>query len=105
MSPYAPTAPKREEVDAMTGPVLLEFGTDWCGWCKGAQPHIAAALQAHPGVRHLKIEDGSGRPLGRSFKVKLWPTLVFLKDGQEQAQLVRPQASEPIAQALTQIDG
>ena len=30
------------------------------------------------------------QPLGRSFRVKLWPTLVFLRDGEEVARLVRP---------------
>lgn len=101
---YAEQEPVRSEVDALPGPTLLEFGTPWCGWCRGAQPHIAQALAAHPGVRHLKVEDGSGRPLGRSYRVKLWPTLVFLRDGQEVARLVRPQEAQEIGQLLDQID-
>ena len=51
----------------------------------------------------LKVEDGRGKPLGRSFKVKLWPTLIFLKDGVEVERLVRPTASTPIAEALAKI--
>jgi len=47
-------------------------------------------------VRHLKIEDGPGRPLGRSFRVKLWPTLVFLRDGVEVARVVRPADAKQI---------
>jgi len=35
--------------------------------------------------------------------VKLWPTLVFLRDGQEVARLVRPQDAQEIADALQQI--
>jgi thioredoxin 1 len=99
----APTEPARAEVDALTGATLLEFGTGWCGWCLRAQPLIAGALRDHPGIRHIKVEDGPGRPLGRSFRVKLWPTLVFLKDGQEVARLVRPNSQEDIVQALQQI--
>ena len=87
----------------MQGPLVLEFGTSWCGWCRGAQPHIAQALAGFDGVRHIKVEDGPGRALGRSFGVKLWPTLVFLKDGREVARLTRPGSAAPIAQALAQI--
>ena len=102
--PYTSSALTRAEVDALAGPTLVEFGTNWCGHCNAAQPFITAALTTHSSLRHLKIEDGSGRPLGRSFGVKLWPTLVFLKDGTEAARLVRPLESAAIGAALTQID-
>ena len=101
---YLSQEPSRAEIDGMAGAVLLEFGTPWCGWCRGAQPKIEHALGAHPGVQHVKVEDGSGRPLGRSFRVKLWPTLVFLRDGQEVERLVRPQDAQDIEQALARID-
>jgi thioredoxin 1 len=99
----AQTEPTRAEVDALAGATLLEFGASWCGWCLRAQPLIAGALAHHPGMRHIKVEDGSGRPLGRSFRVKLWPTLVFMKDGQELARLVRPDSQDAISEALQQI--
>jgi len=103
-TPYLAQEPARAEVDGWAGPALLEFGTNWCGWCRGAQPKIAQAMAVHPTVRHVKVEDGPGRPLGRSFGVKLWPTLVFLRDGREVAKLVRPQDSTAIAEALARID-
>ena len=95
--------PTRAAVDALAGATLLEFGTSWCGHCRAAQPMIASALKAHPGVRHLRIEDGSGQPLGRSYDVKLWPTLVFLADGRESARLIRPRSVGAIGTALEQI--
>jgi thioredoxin 1 len=101
---YADTEPKRAEVDALAGPTLLEFGNAWCGHCRAAQPLIASALREHPRIRHLKIADASGRRLGRSFRVKLWPTLIFLKDGKELARLVRPRDEPAIRTALAQID-
>ncbi len=82
--------PTRQEVNALAGLTLLEFGTSWCSHCRAAQPHIAAALKAHPQLRHIRIEDASRRPLGRSFRVKLWPTLVLMNDGVERARVVRP---------------
>ncbi|RZI44685.1 thioredoxin [Herbaspirillum sp. HC18] len=96
--------PSRAEVDALDGPAVIEFGASWCGFCLAAQPVIARAFAGHPGVRHIKVEDGPGRPLGRSFRVKLWPTLVFLRDGKEVARLVRPDDAGPIRQALSEID-
>jgi thioredoxin 1 len=89
-APYSPTAPTRPEVAALPGVTVLEFGTDWCGYCQGAQPLIGQAFEGRPDTRHLKIEDGPGRLLGRTFKVKLWPTLIFLRDGEEVARVVRP---------------
>ncbi|HEU4709156.1 MAG TPA: thioredoxin family protein, partial [Methylophilaceae bacterium] len=67
----------------MSGPALLEFGAEWCGYCQTAQPLIKAALAKHPNIRYIKIEDGKGKRLGRQFGVKLWPSLIFLKDGKE----------------------
>ena len=101
---YAETEPLRSEIDAMAGPVLLEFGTPWCGYCRAAQPLIAQGMAAHGEVRHLKVEDGSGRPLGRSFGVKLWPTLIFLRDGKEETRLVRPNSADQLRQAFERID-
>jgi thioredoxin 1 len=101
---YAEKEPQRAEVDVLAGATLLEFGSPWCGWCRRAQPLLESALAAHPNVRHLKIADASGRRLGRSFGVKLWPTLVFLKDGKEIERLVRPGDAESIHGALQKID-
>ncbi|HSR65149.1 MAG TPA: thioredoxin family protein [Xanthomonadaceae bacterium] len=97
---YASAPPARADIDADTGLLVLEFGAPWCGHCQLAQAAIAEVLGAAAEVRHLKIEDGRGRPLGRSFRVKLWPTLLFLRDGEEQARLVRPREAREVAHAL-----
>ena len=93
-------APERAEIDALTAPVLLEFGVDWCPHCQAAQPAIAAALAAQPALTHLKIEDGPGRRLGRSFRVKQWPTLILMRGGVELGRVVRPTTPAELAPLL-----
>lgn len=103
-TPVTHPEPARAEIDALRGPALIEFGASWCGHCRAVQGPLAAALATHPGTRHIRIEDGSGRPLGRSFGITLWPTLVFLRDGSEIERLVRPAGEAMIADALVRID-
>ena len=93
---YQPTAPDHTAVQALRGLVLLDFGTDWCGHCLAARPAVDAWSHAHKGVEHLRIEDGRGRVLGRAYRVKLWPTLILLRDGQEIARSVRPREARDL---------
>ena len=102
---YSTDEPSRAEVDALPGPAVVEFGSNTCGYCMRAQPLIEQAFAQHPGMRHIKVEDGKGRPLGRSFRVKLWPTLVFLKDGVEIGRAVRPTDVSEITAGLDSVMG
>lgn len=94
MSASANPEPSREWIEQTSGPILLEFGAGWCPHCKAVAAAILASLHDHTHVSHIKIEDGPGKPLGRSFFVKLWPTLVFLRDGKVMQKLVRPDPRE-----------
>jgi len=93
-SNYREDEPTRDEIDRSTGLLLLEFGAGWCGHCQALSPILQELLDNRPDIRHLRIADGRGKPLGRSFRVKLWPTLILLQDGQIKAQLVRPTTDE-----------
>ena len=100
---YPSSSPARAELDSSQGAVVVEFGANWCGICQAAQPAIAQAIDAHPNVRHIKVADGKGQPLGRSYGVKLWPTLIALRDGKEVARLVRPTTAASISDMLDSI--
>src|SRR5262245_62093663 len=94
--------PTRAEIDATAGPMVLEFGASWCPYCRALAPKLERLLADYPEVVHLRVEDGPGRPLGRSFRVKLWPNLVFLRDGHVVRQAARPDVSE-VRQGLEEI--
>lgn len=98
--PYLADGLSVPDIEQLRGPVVIDFGTNWCEHCQEAQPLVTIALRRHPTIQHLKFEDGKGRVQGRAFKVKLWPTLIFLRDGAEVARLVRPRDPAEIEQAL-----
>ncbi len=101
LSAYLLDAPDRQTIDGLTGTTLLVFGANWCGHCQAAQPAIEQVRHGHPELRLIQVEDGKGRPLGRSYSVKLWPTVIALNNGREVARVIRPTTASDIESALT----
>lgn len=97
---YLPETITRDEVDELPGATVLQFGTNWCGYCRAGEKAIEPVLGTADGLRRILVEDGKGRPLGRSYRVKLWPTLIFLADGEEVARVVRPWSSADVSAAM-----
>lgn len=97
---YSEQSPTAEEVREFSGVTLLEFGAPWCGFCQAAAPLVQKVMEECSGIPHIKIYDGRGKRLGRSFSVKLWPTLIVLKDGAEVTRVVRPENTDEIRQLL-----
>ena len=47
--------PTREEVNQLSGGVMLEFGAGWCKYCQAAQGIISSEIALNPNIRHIKI--------------------------------------------------
>ena len=103
-SQWAQEAATRTDLEAMEDTLVIEFGADWCPHCQAVQPLLKEVLSDRVEVSHLKIEDGKGRPLGRSYGVKLWPNFVFLREGELVEQLARP-SQEELKAALERLLG
>lgn len=91
---YHEEVPTREEIDQTPGRQVVEFGANWCGHCQSLSPTVESLLSSANDVQHIRVADGKGKRLGRSFQVKLWPTLILIQDGEVVAQLVRPSPQE-----------
>jgi thioredoxin 1 len=102
LPPYSEQTPERHDLDISKGSIILEFGSNGCGICRGTLPIIRESMEM---IRapHIRIEDGKGKRLGRSYGVKLWPTLIMLRDGREVARVVRPTTVKEIEDALDQL--
>ncbi|WP_325892319.1 thioredoxin family protein [Grimontia sp. NTOU-MAR1] len=98
---YSEDAPSFEDVTDQKGVSILEFGAPWCGHCQAAEPAVKAVLEAKS-FPHTKVYDGKGKPLGRAFKVKLWPTLILLQDGLEVDRIVRPIHEDEVEDLISQ---
>lgn len=97
-----------EQISELQGDTVLEFGAPWCGHCQAASSAIEEVLTEHSLTKyaklsHIKVYDGKGKPLGRAFKVKLWPTLILLHNGNEIARLVRPLNPDQVRQLVSNI--
>lgn len=97
---YTEDEPALEHVSELTADAVLEFGAPWCGHCQAAQPAIEEVLKANTELLHIKVHDGKGKALGRAFAVKLWPTLILLRNGKEVKRLVRPLQTQELRQLL-----
>ena len=93
---YHEEAPSAETLATMTGDILLEFGAAWCGHCQRAALLVEEVLR-ETSLRHIKVADGKGKRLGRAYGVKLWPTLILLRDGEEIERIVRPTTKTQVA--------
>jgi thioredoxin 1 len=100
LSAYLADAPDRQALDALSGTTLLVFGANWCGHCQAAQAALQEVCHGRPDIRLIQTEDGKGRPLGRSYSVKLWPTVIVLSNGREVARVVRPTTASQLESAL-----
>lgn len=101
---YQRIDPARETLAATPGWLLLEFGVDSCPHCRAGVVLSTGLLPHHPAIRHLAVEDGKGRRLGRAFGVKLWPAFILLRDGEEVGRVLRPTGVDELEALLNQAE-
>jgi thiol-disulfide isomerase/thioredoxin len=57
------------------GPVFIEFGAEWCGWCEVQQPIVEELMAEYPGVTFMDIDVDRNASLADAFYVNGIPQM------------------------------
>ena len=65
-------------------PVMIDFYTDWCGWCKKMDSVIEQVPDTMAKFAYYRVNAEQEKALAQQFQVRGYPTFVFVKpDGTE----------------------
>jgi thioredoxin 1 len=92
------------EVMESNVPVLVDFSAVWCGPCKSLNPIVEELAKEYAGqVKIGKLDIDEDRETPTRFDVMAVPTLIFFKDGQEQAKLTGLRPKQVIKEQIDQL--
>ena len=91
-------------------PVMIDFYTDWCGWCKKLERETYTDTRVQEALSSFVLVklngDREGRKLAANMGVRGYPTLVFLNpQGQEIGRIPGFMGPEPFLEELADLRG
>lgn len=85
---------------------MVDFAAEWCPPCKILGPiikEVAAAVGDRAVVAHLNVDES--RLTSQKYGVLSVPTMIFFKDGTEQARLVGVNQKDAIVARIDELNG
>ena len=91
--------------DSIVGnkPALIDFGAEWCVYCKKIAPIIEAIASEHPELVVGSIDVDANPMLAARFRVHSLPTVLVMKDGQVVKQFLGAQSKETYLNAIAEL--
>ena len=86
-----------------TKPALIDFGAEWCVYCKKIAPIIEEISQEKTDIVFGYVDVDDQPLLAARFRVHSLPTVLLLKDGQVIRQFLGAQTKETYLNAIAEL--
>ena len=86
-----------------TKPALVDFGAEWCVYCKKIAPIIEEIANENPDLFVGSVDVDLQPMLAARFQVRSIPTVVLLKNGEVVKQFIGAQTKETYLKAIAEL--
>lgn len=96
-----------EDAKKYAKPVMIDFYTDWCGWCKKLDKDTytdSRVVQLSRKFVNIKVDGDKSPDIVKPYKIEGYPTIVFLNaKGKESRRIVGYKDADEFLKIMKQV--